>query len=194
MKITRMKTFPEAHDVASIHAAEIEGSFLTELGRPFLNLLYEAILEDKLSVCFLAKEDGRVAGFVCGSLEPDRVQKTLLRKHFIKLPLLVGSRLLARPSLLRHILAMMKHMGAGEDPKPELLSIAVCRNSAAKGIGTKLLQSLIQFFEAQGVKHFKVIVDESLKANSFYIKRNFKLHARQEMLGKVMDVYIYTLQ
>lgn len=164
---------PLHRQVAQLHAQGISQGFLPTLGEPFLALLYAAIDASSDSVLITRVEDGRLAGFVTGSLGLGPVYKSLLRRPFrlarALLPVLVS------PARIRRVTELLAHSrrqaagGAGPFPAAELLSIVVAPEWRGRQVADQLYQQLVEHFRASGQPGFKIVVGQALApAHSFY--------------------------
>lgn len=159
--------------VAELHVAALDQSFLSTLGVPFLSLMYEAI--DKSESCFLIvrTEGSEVVGFVAGSVSVGGVFREMFRSKL---------RLIA--SLLPSLLSVTRMVRIGENflyarrevkaadtglPSAELLTIGVKESFRGRHVADQLFCELSQVFSNKGIEKFKIIVGESLApAHRFY--------------------------
>jgi ribosomal protein S18 acetylase RimI-like enzyme len=158
--------------VANLHATAIDRGFLTELGEPFLTLLYRAIDEDASAVLITRSEEDRIVGFVSGGSGLGPLYRRLLRRG----PSVAWSLLptMLSPRKLRKIAELLWHSReekADRLPQAELMSIAVSPDLRRSGCAAGLYRELCQHFRRHGVGEFKIVVGDALgPAQSFYRK------------------------
>ena len=161
--------------VARLHAENIDQGFLPVLGLYFLTLLYQTIDEDPDSTLIPAYTDGRICGFIAGSLNLKSVYRGLLRRWPALLRALAPSLLI--PTRLWRILEILRYSrrASGDDtptvplPQAELLSLAVAPSCRGRGQAESLYAELARFFAERGQSTFKIVVGAELtRAHRFY--------------------------
>ena len=60
----RNASFSDCREIAKIHKECLAKSFLATLGEKFLTLLYKTLVEYKKGIFLIAKDDGKIIGFV----------------------------------------------------------------------------------------------------------------------------------
>ena len=58
--------FSNCREVAKVHKECLAKGFLATLGEKFLTLLYKTLVEYKKGILIIAKDDGKIIGFVSG--------------------------------------------------------------------------------------------------------------------------------
>lgn len=185
------------HQVALIHAANLDQGFLATLGVPFLALMYRAVDEANDSVLLTEGQDGRLVGFVAGSVGMRAICGQMLRYPFQLATALFPS--LARPRRLRRILEVMFYSTRSEAtpalPHAELLSVAVDPRARGSGVAERLYRRLQSHFADRGLTAFRIIVGESLgPAHRFYLRMGAKpvayieIHSGERSVVYVQDV------
>lgn len=181
--------------VAEIHMRGIKQGFLSSLGVRFLSLMYQAIDETENSALIIAREEGKIIGFVSGTLSIDDVYRSMLKKRrrlfAALLPSLFSPRRLVR--ILEIGLYGRKRPAAEAAlPSAELLSISVAGEFRGKKHADRLYQDLIRFFQSRQVPNFKIVVGESLApARRFYQRMGAKAMGSTEVhKGEKSIIYI----
>lgn len=158
--------------VAQIHSQGIRDGFLSSLGDSFLALLYESIDRSENSVLVVAKEGGRVVGFVAGTVALGEVYRIMLRSWWrlflAMIPALVSPKKIFKifETLFFSSKSPAEYVNI---PKAELLSIAVRQDCRGKGYAETLFQSLRDYFKASHQHSFKIVVGDALvPAHRFY--------------------------
>lgn len=165
---------------ARLHAEGIDRGFLAQLGPRFLTQMYRAIDESERGILLTEEVDGRVVGFVAGSVGGGAFHRRMLR-HPIALALSLAS-VLYRPDLWPRLLETVRHARSTLDtnglPPAELLSLSVDARLRRRGIAEKLYRSLQARFTEAGVAGFTILVgDELASARQFYVKMGAQAHA-----------------
>lgn len=194
----------EAQQIAEIHKKEIKSGFLSSLKLLFLTKLYSAIINSCFSFCVVAKEKGKIIGFVSGVTNVDRLYLYFMRRYFFHSTVALLPRAFSFKTLkkiletlfypIRKIGHFIKKGGKKEKlPKAELLSIAIEKNFQRQGIGKKLIEQFISEIKKRKIKSFKVIVGENLKsAVKFYEKNGFEFVKKIKIHGNQLSrVYVY---
>lgn len=184
--------------VAELHAASIDRGFLSSLGVPFLTQLYRAIDESPESVLLVRELDGKVAGFVAGSIGMAPVRRALLRRPWSLLaalaPALVRPRMLV--GLLEVVRATARASGRKDLPQAELLSLAVDPDHRRQGLAESLYRELLGAFAAMGARRFRIVVGDSLlPAQRFYSRMGAGPVAHAEIhRGQRSTILVHDLQ
>lgn len=182
--------------VANLHATAIDRGFLTELGEPFLALLYEAIDQDASAVLITRSAEDRVVGFVSGGSGLGPLYRRLLRRA----PSVAWSLLptMLSPRKLRKIAELLWHSReekADRLPRAELMSIAVSPDLRRSGCAAELYRELCEHFRQHGVADFKIVVGDALApAQAFYRKMGAEPVSQITVHGDVTStVFVHRL-
>jgi len=138
--------------IAEIHLDAFQGFFLTSLGKGFLKSYYLCGLKSKDTIFLcLPCDDEQIAGFCFGTLLSKGFHKRLIIGNIFTFALIGIKVLFGRPkAILRLLFNLEKKVSNNDEGNyAELLSIAVSRNVAQKGLGKALLNA----FEKELKKH-----------------------------------------
>ena len=185
--------------VARLHAANLNQSFLSSLGVGFLTELYRAIDRCPQSVLIVKSEQGNVVGFVTGLAGPmTLVYKRLMRRFLIwSMPLFP---VLCSPSRMSRVAEILRYTKKGAPrtdlPTAELLSIVVTPDHRGNGTAVALYLDLKAYFKQMQVTRFKIVVGENLApAHKFYQRMGAQPLAELELhQGTKSVVYVQTLE
>lgn len=181
--------------IADLHIANLNESFLASLGSTFLSEVYMAM--DKSNSVSLIYEnlDGRVVGFVTGGTSMSPIYKAMLpRIIFWGIPL--AFRLLS-VSRIKRVIDILRYSHDSDEtlPQAELFSIAVCPSARGSGIAQKLYTQLLSDFKSNGVERFRIIVGKELApAHKFYVKMGATIETEMELhKGELSKVYVHNI-
>lgn len=184
-------------DIAKLHISSIEDGFLSTLGENFLALLYESIDLNPKSTLIFESRNGSVVGFVAGGFGMGSIYFQMFKMWPRLLYTLIPS--LLNPSKLKKIFEIIFN-NFQLNPKiskynNELFSISVLKDLHGQGVAQCLYKKLCQWFRANGVSSFKIIVGENLsRAHAFYLKMGacpvdkISVHA-----GNLSTLYVHEL-
>jgi ribosomal protein S18 acetylase RimI-like enzyme len=186
------------HQVARLHAANLQKGFLATMGLNFLAEMYRAIDQCPQSVLIVKYEDGQVVGFAAGVAGPMNLLYQQMMRRFFMWSLRLFPVLLtpSRFKRVREILRYTKKGPASTDlPTAELMSIAVDPAFRGKGIAEALYTDLNAYFKKMQVAEFKIIVGEKLdSAHKFYKRMGALPLAELELHeGDKSVVYVQTV-
>lgn len=187
-----------ARGCALIHQQEIPTGFLSQLGIPFLKLLYTAMIRSRKVICLVvADESDQVVGFVCGCSHVGKFYKEFFAKHGLKALLILLPKLL-EPAVFRKVIETVKYEGNGdasELPQAELLAIAVRPHVRGIAVAQKLTEALFNECQEREIQNIKVVVGAgNIRANRFYEKVGFELHSNTSVHeSEVSNVYVKAL-
>ncbi len=186
---TRSALRSDAAHLARLHLDAITTGFLPRLGRPFLRVLYRALIGWNDSVVVVADKGG-VVGFVAGVADTGRFYRHFVIRHGLVAAVAAAPRL-ARPSLLRRAVETLRY-GGGVDVAAELLSTAVDVSVRGQGIAHRLGDSFLAEMTGLGVSEVKVVVGaDNSAAIALYESLGFvtagtiEVHARETSLEMV---------
>lgn len=187
--------------IAEIHFLTLDNSFLSSLGKSFLECLYKFLIS-KEHIWVFEEEENKIVGFVSFSENSHSMMKRFILSRPVCLLKLLFVIFIHPQIILKVVetaLAPFKSMKSNkkkiELPDSELLSISVSKFTQAKGIGSQLLQALERFLIENNIYQYKVIAGNTLvSANKFYLKNGFKLSHQIKIHGKdISNVYIKNL-
>jgi len=169
------------HDVARIHATEIQVGLLSKLGVAFLTSFYRYVASDRDCALFAAVEDEKVVGFVSGTKAlPEFYRRFMMRRGFA-----LGAYFflhLIRSWTLPRVGSFRRYLNSNEStslPTAELMSLAVGSGCQRRGLGKILFAEFQEYFRGQGIAAFKVAAAVSQTAAlRFYPTVGGKLAAR----------------
>jgi ribosomal protein S18 acetylase RimI-like enzyme len=186
--------------VVAVHFQAFPGFFLTSLGARFLSELYRGFLLNASGRLLVAEVEGAVAGFVAGTLSPERFFRTLLRDRWLAFGVAAAGAAARRPlAVVPRLLSALSYRG--ERPpslqKAALLSsIGVEPDHGGLGIGAMLVNEYCE--EAR--KHGRTCVylttdrDANDAANRFYLRHGFVVDSEiRRRNGRVMVRYVRRL-
>jgi Acetyltransferases len=182
--------------IAKLHIKAFPHFFLTQLGAPFLRTLYKGYLENIESGIIVAESKGKLLGFIAYSKDYPIFYKELLKKHFFKFAFFSFGAALRHPSFVKRLLNAFKKSESviKEERYVELASICVNPQIKSQGVGTKLINNLIQKtdFEKYAYINLETDADGNDSVNVFYQKSGFKI-VRQFITaeGRRMNEYRY---
>lgn len=186
----------EAAKIAEIHKKEIKKGFLSSLKLSFLTKLYRAIINSRFSFCIVAKEKGKVIGFVAGATNLDKLYLYFLRRYFFHSAFTLLPKAFSFQNLKKIFETLFLPHRGRKLPKAELLTIAIEKKFQRKGIGSKLLKKFVSEMKNRDMYQFKVIVGQNLKpAIKFYEKNGFEFLRKISIhRNQPSRVYIYQIK
>jgi len=161
----------DIRELVSLYHQAFKGVFTEKLGDEYLWYFYEGII--KSGKCFVYTEDEKIVGFIAGVTDKGRLftlkDKIYITCLILKKFLSFRIRLSDMTDFLRYFF-WTKTIAI----KAQLLLLIVEKNYRRKGIGTKLLERLMEYFREAGVEEFIVFSDDKVSQGvEFYLKRRF---------------------
>lgn len=163
---------------ARIHREAIPDGFLATLGGRFLALLYRTLAGSRRSFLFVARRDGEILGFICGSEDTGAVYREFAWKAGLGVVPLLLPGLLSPTRILRVIETILypARQHYGELPDAEILNFCVSTRSQGAGVGRRLFATLVDEFRARGVTRIRIVTGVTQKtAQTFYERAGAKL-------------------
>jgi ribosomal protein S18 acetylase RimI-like enzyme len=191
----------DVDQIAAIHMEAFAGFFLAELGRGFVTQLYRGFLQSPSGLTLVAISDGKVAGFVVGTTEPESFFRSLLRTRWFTL--LSASV----PALWRQPLRVAPKLWSalwyrGERPAniaggALLSSVGVSPREANQGTGSILVNAFCDWAAQRNKPYVYLTTDRdgNEASNRFYLRLGFQVDGTfQKEKGRWMNRYVRTLQ
>lgn len=172
-------------DVARLHCSSL-GGLLRQLGEPAVLAYYRGALQSPQFVAFVHLDDGAVAGFVAGSIQPDRMKSAVLLAN--PLGVLVGVLFgaLRHPWSLGWLALSLRgpDNGAYDARVPELTYLATVERHRRHGIGRRLVGAFSAAMRERSVVAYELSVEEGNRAaTDFYERVGFKPIGRYQEFG-----------
>ncbi len=187
----------EIRAVAALHRSSISGGFLSGARVGLLELLYSYIARERSCVLIVSCVDGRVAGFVSGTVNVKKFFTGFVKKYFFRAGFMLLTRLIA-PGFIRKIIELLFYPFRANETynvNSELLSMAVAEEFQGQGIARPMFEAFVRELRGHGGTSFKIIAGCGLgRANSFYKKMGAKTISTVEVHGGAKSqVYIYNV-
>lgn len=164
-------------DLASLHSRAFPNFFLTQLGEPFLRILYNGYLDDKQSGIIVAEENNRIIGFIAYSNDYPGFYKGLLKRKVIQFATCSIVAAAKHPSFIKRLLGAFKKSDSvvKTERYVELASICVDPQIERKGVGSELINYLkgIVDFKSYSFINLETDADHNENAIRFYEKNGF---------------------
>jgi ribosomal protein S18 acetylase RimI-like enzyme len=184
--------------VVGVHLRSFEGFFLSFLGPRFLRLYYESIVGYPAAAGYVCVKEGRVVGFVCGTVSPSRFYSYLLRTRWWRFALVALGAVLKRPAIIPRLVRALLYPSqtSGRSDTAVLTSIAVEPAVQGKGVGAELVVTFLADMHARGVKQVSLTTDryDNDRINAFYQEQGF--HCARTLVtreGREMNEYVILL-
>lgn len=188
--------FRDAERVAALHHAAMGTSLWAQLGLPFLQQLYQAMVDSPFFIGFVYVEDGKVRGFIAGSLNTGEMFRDLGRRRFMFLgpTALVG--VLRHPLVIGRLLETWRYMGVSgaADTPGESLFCSFEPDLRGKRVSGHINKVLFDELLARGHASVKVSTEvENDAANRQLQSWGFRDAHRFRFYGKDMVTYVLDL-
>lgn len=181
--------------VAELHCTALAGDFLPSLGKDFLTVFYQGVLDLQVGFGFVAMEEGQPVGFVLGSADTSALFKQVAVSRAIPFGLRVIAAVLRQPRLIANVFETFLYPSKENVPeKAELVVIGFEAAYRGRGLGRQLVNALDDAFRAQQIRSYKVTVLQSNSdANNFYQVLGFQRALEFELYRKKWNLYTRTI-
>ena len=164
-------------ELAALHRRAFPDFFLTQLGEPFLQVLYKGYLEDRQSGIIVAEENNNIIGFIAYSYDYPGFYKGLLKRKIVQFAWHSFWAAVRRPSFIKRLLGAFKKSETvvKNERYVELASICVDPHVERMGIGSKLIDYLKNKVDYKTYSYINLETDEKNNENAikFYEKNGF---------------------
>lgn len=198
LEILRRKEYIKA--IVDIHMETFPNFFLTFLGRGFLKHLYCGFMEHEQSDIIVCLDgSGEVLGFCAYSEDLSGFYKYLIKKRLIPFAWYAAGGFIRKPKIFFRLLRAFTYSdnSVKEEKYVELSSIGVAPAAKKRGVGSAMIQFLIQQIDREIFEYIKLETDRENNegANSFYRRNGFVLYDTYETReGRKMNEYRFRLQ
>jgi ribosomal protein S18 acetylase RimI-like enzyme len=190
----------DIEEIVAVHRDAFPDFFLTSLGERFLRRFYSAVGSDASALSFVGYVDGRIAGFVVGTLQPSQFFRKLLLRQGMRFCIDALGALLRRPWFVgRRLLRGLTYRGEAPELRGNsalVSSVAVLPSASGRGLATALLNAFCEAAARRGATSVYLLTDrdDNPAANRFYLKAGFILDTELTRSGKrPMNRYIRDL-
>jgi ribosomal protein S18 acetylase RimI-like enzyme len=163
----------DAESVARLHMQILSEAFLSSLGVKFLIRLYRGMIASDQAVLLVARDGDEVVGFASGAVSPSAFWKGFRRRYFVPVAAHLAARAV-RPSTVRRILEIARHLRGEASLGPELLAIGVGPPARRMGLGSRLVTRMEQELQRRGAQQLAVAVRAgNRQARDFFQRLGF---------------------
>ncbi len=176
-----------------LHRSSLDRGFLTSLGEPFLQALYEELLRHELAFLVVAREGDPLRGFILASTDSTRMLSVVLRSPH-RFVWSVLAAIVRRPQTVARLVETLSYGPKTAGVPAELIAIAVQPGLRSLGIGARLLAALDAEVFSRGVRAYKVTVHRDMTdADRFYRRNGFHLATTFRLYGLGWNLYVREL-
>jgi ribosomal protein S18 acetylase RimI-like enzyme len=183
--VVRRMTPADIDAVVDLQIAFLEGSIITELGRPFLVRMHAASLNHPATLALVACEADAIVGFAIATRDVHAFNAYVKPRVLTALV-----RAVVAPRRWRLAVSVLRGVVEAEPRPPiaeELLLLVVDARARRRGIGHRLLADLEALFARAGVRRYRVAVRSHLAvARAFYLAVGFQPEQELTVLGHPM--------
>ena len=177
-------------EVVRVHLEAFPGFFLTDLGAPFLRVMYKSFLSDANGIFVVhPSPTGGLDGFAVGTLSSQTRDRWLALRFLPEFVVVVIPAMLGRP---RKVGVRLARRFFETDDMPEmpegsavLRSIGVSGLARGSGAADALLRAFEQDASARGACRLCLTTNEdgNQRAQKFYARHGYQLVARFQQSG-----------
>jgi len=194
MEILQLKR-EDALEIAAVHTVSFPGFFLTDLGKDFLHVFYEVLIQEESTIVWGVKMDNELVGFFVSSTEPTGLYHRIFKKHYLKFFMPLTFSFLTNINLFGRMITSIvstKSFEVAHAYSASLLSICVSPAYAGKGIGKILLSTLEKELLLRKRYGYYLTTDANNNnaTNQFYLNFGFKLYGTYSQGKRKMNTYL----
>ena len=193
-KIARLEggqDFRTFQQIEALHRARLAAGALAHMPAGFLANFYRYLATRVDCAVFTAEQEGRVAGFVAGTLHASGLLKSFLLAEPLRTLGYCG-RLLLAPRLFVRVVSLARHLATGgresDMDERQLLSIAVDPGDLRSGVGIGLFNALRGWFRSHDAEDFGVIAAKTQTAALHFYRRCGAAEVGETRLGGLNSI------
>ena len=185
--------------IAHTHSKAFPAFFLTQLGEPFLRILYTGYVEDPNSGLIIAERDGSLVGFLAYSCDYAAFFRMLIRRHLLQFGWYSLLAVIRHPSFAGRLLRAFRKSDEVKRTERyvELSSICSVPEAGRTGVGSALIQRLKDMTDFTKYAYISLETDaeNNEAANRFYQKNGFTMVRQYKTPeGRLMNEYRYPME
>ena len=187
----------DAAAVARQHHAAMGSSLWAQLGLPFLEALYRALVDSPHFLAFVYEDpSGDFGGFIAGSTDTARMFRETLRAHYPAIAVAAARGITARPLLALQVWRTGRYFDAsGADIPAESLFCSFQPGLRGTRVSGQINKVLFDELRARGHRRVKVTTDHGNRAaERQLLSWGFEADHRFEFYGKPMVRYVLDLE
>lgn len=163
---------------SEIHARELPHGYFPELGPRFLAAYHRSFVESPHAVATVATLDGKVAGFLVGTIRTGAHYRDVVRRHGLRLGLYALGGLLRNPIAVAHLVrsrlrrylrVVVRYARGGGPPRTRtrhrpdggpvavLTHVAVLPGARGHGLGAELVGRFVDEVRAADVGEIRLV-------------------------------------
>lgn len=193
----RPMQFRDAQRVAELHQAAMGRSLWAQLGMPFLQQLYKALVDSPFFLGFVYVEDLEVKGFIAGTVDTGALYNDLLRRRAIFLGPTALIGLLRRPWALRPLAETARYLSRAGAPEvqAESLFCTFVPDLRGKRVSGHINKVLFDELLSRNCERVKISTEaDNEGANRQLQSWDFQQVHRFRFYGKEMLTYVLDLK
>lgn len=186
-----------ADRVAELHCAALEGDFLPRLGKRFLTVFYQGVLDLGVGFGFVAVAEGQPVGFVLASADTSGLFKRVMLSRAMALCLHIIPALIRNPALIANVVETFLYPRKERDvaEKAEVLVLGFDVAYRDPRMTYQLFNAVNDTFRAQGVRSYKATVLQTNQLiNNLLCRLGFQLVFEFELYRKKWNLYTFAIK
>ncbi len=170
----------DLRDIVKLHQAVLGYTLNAKIGDWFLIYLYDSLLKQpELNIVLVAKEGDKIIGFISATTDYGATNRYLMESLALKDKITIFWFILSHPNRLIEFIKQRQFSSfllyQFTQPLCSILTLGVDQHQQGKGIGKKLINTLITVLRPHGVQ--RVMLDtkqNNTQAIQFYKRYGFK--------------------
>lgn len=180
--------------VAEAHMNNLRTPFRGNAGIQLLKMRYEVIASQKGGIGFIAREDGKFAGYVCGIWDRGAIRKSLL-KRWTSLIINGVKQVVESPKTIPGFLRRATNprtIGIVKIDGYELRPLVVLPDYRGRRIADQLTQHVLNDAKQRGYREIFLVTEvDNFVAAKFYTKFGFKFEKVVKIEGAPEKLFRY---
>ncbi len=196
LRAIRPMQFRDAERVAELHHAAMGNSLWARLGQPFLQQLYQAMVDSPWFIGFVYVEGEAVRGFLAGTVDTSKMYRDIARRRFMFLGPAAALGVLRAPAVIAKLVETARYFGVSgaEDVPGESLFCSFEPQLRGKRVSGHVNKVFFDELAARGHARVKITTEtDNEGANRQLLSWGFKDAHRFVFYGKDMVTYVLDL-
>jgi GNAT superfamily N-acetyltransferase len=185
----------DAEAAADIHIEGQPGTVLTQLGRPFLVQLYQAVCYSRWGEGIGAFDNGRLVGQTAMAVSSTRFFSEFKWRYLWRVSLPVAMTVVTNPNIISNVIKGWSYSDQTRSPEREgdVIFLGVTRDYARHGLGPEIVRYMFGWANLVGLTSANLMVEKRNRPmrwmigqlNDLYVSHEFEAYGRTMLFYKV---------
>ncbi len=192
----RLYEVRDTDETAILYKEAMPDDFVSQFGSKLLKLINIELATSDYSSGIVFEEYGKLGGYIAYTLNSSKLYSNVVRKHFFKILLIFGTKLLTSPKFLFEyfkVRSVMKKLNS-QSTQVELIIAGLKPEFRGRKIGKVIYIKAMEDCLLRGATEIKAIIhEEDPVINNLYKKLGFKERERMKFRNTIRKIMVFSI-